>query len=117
MFKIIKEEAPNYIIKLIPKRKQTIRTRNNHIPGYSCRTDFFKYYFFLSSLNDWLNLDDDRRNSESISIFKSKLLSFIRPVKSNIFNPKPLRLLSCLRLGLSHLNDHRFRHNLRDCMN
>ena len=27
MFKIMKEEAPNYLIKLIPKTKQTIRTR------------------------------------------------------------------------------------------
>ena len=103
MFKIMKEEALNYIIKLIPKSKQTIRTRHNHIPGYNCRSDFFKYYFFLSSLNDWLNLDDAIRNSESISIFKSKLLSFIRPVKSNIyniFNPKPHKFLSCLRLSL-----------------
>ena len=35
MFKIIKEEEPNYQIKLIPKSKPTIRTRSNHIPSYS----------------------------------------------------------------------------------
>ena len=30
-FKIMKGEAPNYLIKLISKSKQTIRTRTNHI--------------------------------------------------------------------------------------
>ena len=31
MFEIIKEEAQNYLINLIPKCNQTIRTRNSHI--------------------------------------------------------------------------------------
>ena len=60
------------------------------------------------------------RNSDSISIFKSRLLSFIRPVQTNIdniFDPKGLTFLTCLRLGLSHLNEHRFRHNFQDCLN
>ena len=52
MFEILKEEASNYLIKLFPKNKQTIRPTNNHIQSYSCRTDHFKYYFFLSTLND-----------------------------------------------------------------
>ena len=55
-----------------------------------------------------------------MSILKSKLLSFIRIVQSNINNisdPKGLKLLTCLQLGLSHLNKHRFKHNFGDCMN
>ena len=84
MFKITKEEAPNYLIKSIPTSMQTSTTRNNHISSYNCRTDCFKYSFSPSTLNDWFNLDDNIRNSESISIFKSKL-SFIRPVLSNIY--------------------------------
>ena len=35
MFKIIKNEAPNYLINLIPKCEQTIRTKDN-IPSYNC---------------------------------------------------------------------------------
>ena len=31
MFKIMKKEAPNYLINLIPRCEQTIRTRNNNI--------------------------------------------------------------------------------------
>ena len=63
MFKIMKKEAPNYLINLISKREQTIRTRNNHIPSYHCRTDCFKYSFFPSTLNDWFKLDENIRNS------------------------------------------------------
>ena len=86
MFKIMKEEAPNYRLNLIPKRNQTIRTRNSHILIFHCRTDCFKYSFFPSTLKDWFTLDTNTRNSESISIFKSRLLSLIRPVQKNVFN-------------------------------
>ena len=36
MFKIMTKKAPNDLINLIPKCKQTIRTRNNQIPSYYC---------------------------------------------------------------------------------
>ena len=35
----------------------------------------------------------------------------------NIFDPKELKFLTHLRLGLSHLNAHRFRHNFQDWLN
>ena len=111
MFKIMKEEATDYLKNLIPKRNLTIRTRNSHIPIFRCRTDCFKYSFFPFTLRDWFNLDDDIRNSESISVFKNRLLLFIRPVQNsvfNIFDPKRLKLLTWLRLGFSYLSEHRF---------
>ena len=77
-------------------------------------------YFFPSTLNDWFNLNLNIRNSGSISIFKRGLLPFIRPIKTNIYNnfdPKGLTFLARLRLGLSHLNEHRFRNNFQDCLN
>ena len=60
------------------------------------------------------------RNSGSIAISKSRLLSFTRPVQSNIyriFDPKGLKFLTRLRLGLSHLNEHKCRHNFQDRLN
>ena len=42
--------------------------------------------FLPSTPDDWFNLDLNIRNSESISIFKSKLLSFICPVPTSIYN-------------------------------
>ena len=120
MFKIMKEQAPSYLLDLVPKNNPIIRTRNNSIPTFNCRTDSFKYSFFPATLSDWFNLDNNIRNSESFSLFNSRLLSFIRPVQSsiyNIFDPKGLKLLTRLRVGLSHLNEHRFRHNFQDFLN
>ena len=120
MFKIMRNEAPDYLINLIPKCDYEINTRNCHMPMYHCRTDCFKYSFFPSTLRDWFNLDESIRNSESISIFKNKLLSFIRPVQSsvfNIFDQIGIKLLTRLRLDFSHLNEHRFRHNFENCLN
>ena len=53
-------------------------------------------------------------------VFKSKLLVFIRPVQRsvyNVFNPQSLKFLTRLHLGLSHLNERRFRRNFKDCIN
>ena len=75
------------------------------------------FQIFLLPL--YLNLDENIKNSESISIFKNRLLSFIRPVQNsvfNIFDPKGLKLLTRLRLEFSNLNEHRFRHNFEECV-
>ena len=105
---------------MIPKSHQSFRTRTNSITTFYCRTDCYKNSFFPSALSDWFQLDVAIRNSESIAIFKSRLLSFIRPIQSdvyNIFDPIGLKFLTRLRLDFSHLNEHRFRHNFQDCLN
>ena len=120
MHGLVLPEILNYLTNLIPKCDTTIRTRNNSIPTFHCPTDCFKYSFFPSNLNDWFSLDINIRNSDSISLFKSILLSFIRPVQNkiyNIFDPEGLKFLTRLCVGLSHLNAHRFRHNFQDCLN
>ena len=56
----------------------------------------------------------------SISLFKSRFLAFIRPNQSNIcniFNLIGLKLLTRLRLDLSHPNEHKICHNCQDCNN
>ena len=91
------EKAPNYFINLIPKCDTTIRTRHNSIPTFHCRTDCFKYSFFPSTLNGWFSLDINIRNPDSISLLKSRLLSFIRPVQNkiyHIFGPESLNFLT-----------------------
>ena len=113
------EEAPNYLIDSIPKCNQTIRTRYSHIPIFHCRADCCKYSFFPSTLKDWFNLDINIRNSESIRFSKVDYCRLFVQYKSvfNIFDPKGLILLTRLRLGFSHLNEHRFRHNFENCIN
>ena len=91
MFKIMHLKAPNYLINLIPKDEPTIRTRNNSIQSHKYRTNYFKHSFLPSTLNDWFYLHINIRNSDSILLFKYRLLSFIRAVQNsiyNIFDPK-----------------------------
>ena len=55
-----------------------------------------------------------------MNILKLSLLKFVRPVANSVFdinNPYGLKLLTRLRLGLSHLRYHKFRHNFRDFIN
>ena len=66
VFKIMKEEAPNYLKNFVVKCEANTRTRNNSKLTFNCRANCFKYSFFRSTLNDWFNLDLDIRNSESI---------------------------------------------------
>ena len=43
-----------------------------------------------------------------------------RPVANSVYsihNPVGLKFLTRLRLGLSHLNEHRFKHNFQCCVN
>ena len=46
-------------------------------------------------------------------------MKFIRPEANSTYNTnntKGLKLLTRLRLGVSHLGDHKFRHNFQDCI-
>ena len=66
------------------------------------------------------NLDSEIIKFKSISTFKSNILKFIRPKPSNVYycyNPKGTSLITRLRLGLSHLLEHKFKHSVQDCLN
>ena len=66
---------------------------------------------------EWNKLDVTVRNAKSFLIFKNLLLKIGRPIQNSIFkihDPLGIKLLTRLRLGLSHLNEHRFRHNFQD---
>ena len=86
MFNIMNDKVPYYLKNVNPKSHQSTRLRNNNLPTFHCRTECFKNSFFPSTMNDWFNLDSTIRNSESIAIFKNRLLSFIRPIPSNVYN-------------------------------
>ena len=72
------------------------------------------------SIIEWNNLDPKLRNSENFSIFKNNILKFIRPKPNSFFNCcnlKGIRLITRLRLELSHLSEHKFKYNFRNCLN
>ena len=60
------------------------------------------------------------RASTSVSIFKKNLFSQIRPPANSVYgihNPKGIAYLTQLRVGLSKLNFHKFKHNFKDTIN
>ena len=120
IYKIINIGIPKYLTDLIPKREIGCKIRNRNKSFFHCRNKSFKNSFSPFTTEAWYGLDPSVINSNSLEVFKSKLLAFIRPVQRsiyNVFNPQGLKFLSRLRLRLSHLNKHRFRHNFKDCIN
>ena len=84
------------------------------------RTTRFKNSFYPDCLAEWNKLDPEIRLSPSLSIFKTKLSKLIRPTPKlvyGIYDPKGLAILTQLRVGLSKLSVHIFRHNFRDTVN
>ena len=83
-------------------------------------TTFITNYFFPSSIIEWNNLDPKLRNSENFRVFKNNILKFIRPKPNGFFNCcnlKGIRLITRLRLELSHLREHKFKYNFQNCLN
>ena len=110
-----------YLYELIPKPNNPFNNRTqSNIPSIFCRTESFKNSFFPNSIIEWLKLGNTIQNSVSVNHFKSKLLKIIRPIQNSIFdvtNEEGIKLLTCLRLGLSHLNKHKFTHGFLDTLN
>ena len=82
--------------------------------------DFFKHTFFLSTIIEGNKLDWKIKNSEHIETFEKRILSFVRPSPNstfNYYNPKEIKLLSRLRLGLNPLREHKFRYSFQDSLN
>ena len=93
---------------------------SDNVATFYNRTDVYKYSFFPYTILEWNKLDKNIQQSKTIKSFRNFLLKIGRltpkPVY-NIHNPTGLKLLTMLRLGISHINEHRFNHNFRDCVN
>ena len=120
-YKIKMNQSPSYLFDLIPYNNRTYNTRyNNRIPQIPSRTQFFSDTFFPNSICEWNKLKSNTRESESFGQFRSRLLKCIRqPPKSLFFvrDRSGIKLLTHLRLGLSHLREHKFNHNFQDTIN
>ena len=118
--KIVNLKSPKYLYDLIPPVTRSYATRNNiNIPSFNYRTEYLMNSFF-PVVNEWNKLDIKIINITSHNTFENSLLSFIRPLHFDtfgIYNHVALLLLTRLRMGLFHLNEHKFKHNFRDFVN
>ena len=109
-YKIKTFKIPEYLYYLIPSDHQTYNTQNlDFVETYFCRTDGFKYSFFPTL------------NAKLYSMFRKSLLSLVNEAQImfyKICDPLGLKFLTArLRLGLSHINEHRFNYNFDSCVN
>ena len=117
-YKIYK--SSQYLFKLIPKRPHAYTPRNDNIPLFEIRHNFFENSFFPPTIIKWNNSDLTLQNSKGFVVFKNNILKFIRPSPSNVFNcdnHKGIRLITWLRVRTSHLRERKFEHNFQDCLN
>ena len=83
---------------MIPKVLSTWTTRNhNNIPVFNVKHEYFRKSFFPSTVIEWNKLDNNIRNSESVSAFKKQILKFIRPSPNSTFNVHNLMELNYLQ--------------------
>ena len=98
LFKLKKNKYPSYLFDIIPKVLSTRTTRNhNNIPLFNVKHEYFRNSFFPSTVIEWNKLDNNIRNSESVSAFKKQILKFIRPSPNstfNVHNPHGIKLLT-----------------------
>ena len=86
-FKLKKNKHPSYLFDMIPKVLSTRTTRNyTNIPLFNIKHECFRNSFFPSTVTEWNKLDNNIRNSESVSTFNKQILKFIRPVPNSMFN-------------------------------
>ena len=118
-YKVFQSKVPNYIHSLIPSMRTSARPPNTFTSFY-CRTKYFQNSFLPYVIKEGNKLDPGKRNSQYYESFRKTLLNFIRPSENKMFNildQVGIKLLTRLRLGLSQLREHKFRHNFKDNLN
>ena len=119
-FKILKDPTmPDYLTKPIPPPRTNFPSlrSGNEFPLMGGRINQYKHSFYPDALQSWNALDPAIRQTASLSKFKKDVLSLIRSPKKSFFNihdPKGLKRLFQLRVGLSPLKQHKKRKGFRD---
>ena len=110
--------APKYLANYLNMNdNQVYKTRTR--TRFRTRTENFKQSFFPFFVNEWCKLDISLRQTENMKCFKSMLKDFFNLKQKSLFaihDPAGVKLLLSLRLKFSHLNEHKFRHNLKDAL-
>ena len=118
-YKVVLTKLPAYIYGFITPVRQSQR-HPNIFNSFSCRTEYFKNSFFPWVIGEWSKLNPEIRRSGNYNIFRKSILNFIRPSASKVFDINHtigIKLIIRLRLGFSHLLEHKFKYNLQDTLN
>ena len=78
------------------------------------RTQKFDNTFVSYCIREWNELHVSFRTATTLSQFKNELIKCIRPPKRSVFKTDDIlciKLIARIRLGFSHLREHKHRHN------
>ena len=98
---------------LYPSKTQVMPWMRNSKDIPHCRTN-------LEAMKEWNMLDSKIWCSKNLNAFKNKALKITRLKANFFFNcliSKGVKIITRLQLGLSHLQDHKFKHSFQDCLN
>ena len=96
---------------------QTSSSGQSKYKSVSARTKTFESFLYPYCFKEWNNLSKKIRNIELEDKSKKTFLSFNRPKENSFFavhDTNSVKLLTRLRLNLTHLNYRKFRHGFRN---
>ena len=111
-YKIHNNMTPQYLKNNIPPTRELRRGCNNRnvYQNILCNTTRYMNSFFPNAVKLWNNIGDDFHSCNSIEIFKKNITNLIRPPSKSIYSihdPKGLKCVFQLRVGLSPLRSHK----------
>ena len=112
-YKLFNSEHPHYLFNIIPSRNSSMLLEIYIIFLFLKTRHTFLKKLFLSTIIEWNKLDHNIRNSSSFNNFRN-ILKFIRPSTNSLFNyhnPKGIKFIARLWLGLSH--ERKFKHSFK----
>ena len=119
LYKIVSTKQSTYLYDLISPFQRSSRNKGYIYEPFG-RTVSFKKKFLPYAIMEWNKLDSEIRNAETYASFRKMPLNCIRTTGNSTvktYDPLGIQLLSRLRLGFSHLSEHKFRHNFADSLN
>ena len=118
LYKIVSTKMPPYFYEILPLFQKS-QCNPVCFKAFNIRTELFLNSFLPFTISEW-NTDPGDRKVKTYSLFRKNLLAFTRPIEDSIYRIYDIlgiKLLHRLRLGFSHLREHKFRHNFPDNMN
>ena len=117
--KICSNKTPLYLNDKLPPNCRALFDGNarNTFREIICKSNRYKNSFFPDAIASWNIFIKHFDDVPSFDIFKKHINSFFRPETRSIFgihDPMGLKYLFQLRVGLSPLRSHKWRHNFAD---
>ena len=119
-YSIINGNSPEYLKAELPQPKiYNYNLRSEGVFERShVRTQRFDNTFFPYCIREWNELHVSIRKATTLSQFKNELIKCIRSPKRLTFKIDDIlgiQLITRIRLGFSHLREHKHRHNFPVC--